>query len=565
MSRQIYAYFLFSIIFFLLPQSLLAAKSAYTVTQLESVYSVLDDGTVTAIQDIVVDISSGEDNTVAPFYFFVPTGYSIGSGSIEIQNVRVYDPSGQILSSDLYEAYSGLDRFVFVLMPPSGEKEYRWRIEYDIFRAVEHKKSADFFATTILPTDSDYGVESFTLRMIFPDGLDEQLSLHRGRLHSLESVNIDVVDTEYRARIEKIDPDEGIWLEASWRSNVLPLPEPSLPSRIWFFLRIPYYGLPIIVALFLALVFFRYGRDPRLHGRQQIRQTPPKNLSPGHLGALVHERVRIVYLIAMVVDLARRGYIRVIEEERQSPLSKKDYTFIKMREVNTHSHLHPIERYFLESLFAVGRLQGSGRKTERVKMSTLKNHFASRISRMREMMMNDLVEEKYFRQHPNATRHKYIMIAILTCIIALPVWLVGGIIFQNIFSGIPILLTGGLFFLFSPFMPQKTAKGAAAHEWAEGFKRFLHHPERYVEKELSADQFSRYLPYAMIFGVERAWASAFDSILTEAPDWFIPSGEFTSFSATEFAHSLRGSFAHAASQNLYAVSSNDSGMDMTME
>ncbi len=532
-----------------------SASHVWQVPEWDVEYVILEDGRVRVKQRIVFDqeeLRFGVDNN--KFLFSVLLPFHNGYGPEGIEYFRVYDAAGQVLPDDAFEIYQGYDRAMLELSLDEQVEKTERVIEYFLTGAVASADRLDSLSVTVIPDDLRVEVAEMSLTVRFPEAIPAaQISAEvlRGRQDQPVVIAPPAGEAhELQFEIKNVAVSDGVWANLSWPTGFVALPERSVSGKIWRLLTVPFYALPVVVGLFLAYHFVRYGRDPRVTDKSRVHRRPPEGLSPAHLGALIHERVRITFLIAMVVDLAQRGYLQIIEEERRSSFSKKDYTFVKQRDFFADKQLTSVERYFLESLFTVGSLQGSGRRTERVKVSTLKNHFAVRIHRMREMVMDDLVSRRYFREHPQGVRQRYVIIGSCIAFFALPVWLFGGVLYHSVWVGLPIVLTAGMFFIFAPFMPQKTKKGALAHEWAEHFKRYLHHADRYGGGQLSTDMFSRYLPYAMIFGVERSWSNAFEKRLKKPPSWFVPSGSFTSFSAASFAHSLRSSFTHAASQNL---------------
>ena len=86
-----------------------------------------------------------------------------------------------------------------------------------------------------------------------------------------------------------------------------------------------------------------------------------------------------------------------------------------------------------------------------------------------------------------------------------------------------------------------------------GFKMYLETAERYRMQNLTPEIFEKYLPYAMIFGIEKKWAKAFDGINMQSPTWYsgaviansnnFSSGATPSFSASSFASGFSSSFA----------------------
>jgi uncharacterized membrane protein YgcG len=72
-------------------------------------------------------------------------------------------------------------------------------------------------------------------------------------------------------------------------------------------------------------------------------------------------------------------------------------------------------------------------------------------------------------------------------------------------------------------MPAKTRKGSEeAAKW-QAFRTYLANIEKYRDLKEATDQFEKYLPYAIAFGMERRWVTAFTKVeATPVPDWYIP-------------------------------------------
>ena len=66
--------------------------------------------------------------------------------------------------------------------------------------------------------------------------------------------------------------------------------------------------------------------------------------------------------------------------------------------------------------------------------------------------------------------------------------------------------------------------------------------------ERTPEEFDSLLPYAMIFGVEKAWAAQFENLFKEPPSWYAPAAGH-SFSPSFLVADMQGfaSSVHAAS------------------
>jgi uncharacterized membrane protein len=77
----------------------------------------------------------------------------------------------------------------------------------------------------------------------------------------------------------------------------------------------------------------------------------------------------------------------------------------------------------------------------------------------------------------------------------------------------------------SAAMPVKSRLGAEQTAAWQAFKRYLSNLERYTKVEEATDQFDKYLPYAIAFGIERSWINRFARVQTvPMPGWYYPYG-----------------------------------------
>jgi uncharacterized membrane protein len=78
-------------------------------------------------------------------------------------------------------------------------------------------------------------------------------------------------------------------------------------------------------------------------------------------------------------------------------------------------------------------------------------------------------------------------------------------------------------------MPSRTAKGTAIARRVGGFRTVIEaaetHMSRWAEQQ---NVFTRYLPYAIVFGCTEKWAKAFEGLQQMPPDttWYLSSRPF---------------------------------------
>ncbi|MFC1598360.1 DUF2207 domain-containing protein [Patescibacteria group bacterium] len=520
-----------------------AAAATVQIDKWESKFVVQENGSVKVNEEFRIK-PAGEECWL---YLNIPKEYISSYGRTQIYDLQVLDEEGEEISKPDVRIKEAIDQINIAINIPGANEVVKRQIKYDIFRGVYPVLSEDSdrnqFQWKIVSGNIDVAIKNFRAEIVLPESISsnrvvatssDSLTLTRGK------------DNTFIFKARDTVPFKEIVISAEWPDGAINLPDTAFISRAWHVVRYPHYASPFIVALILIYLFFRYGKDPRKKGENKVRFSPPRGISAAHLSALIYERARLTSLIAVIIDLAQKGYILVIEEPRRSAMSKKDYTFILKREFRGDPDLGAVEQYMMNSLFGSPEDEGG---VDVVKLSTIKNKCSTRISSLRQTIMKDLVKQKFFREDPRSSRGKYMWIATIVVLFTIPTWIIGGIVFNNAWSGVPLLVIGGLFYFFAPLMPQKTKKGAQVSEWGHGFLQFLRHPEKH-NVTLTLDVYNEYLPYALIFRVEKDWTKAFEEQLTEPPHWYSTPTSFTSDSITDFYNALHLSFIHAASQTL---------------
>jgi uncharacterized protein (TIGR04222 family) len=260
-----------------------------------------------------------------------------------------------------------------------------------------------------------------------------------------------------------------------------------------------------------------------------VEFAPPGDVRPGQIGTLLDERANVIDVTATIVDLAGRGFLLIREIPDEGLFSKTDWTLIRLEQ--GPGELLAYERRLLDALFRDG---------DEVTVSALKTTFAERLQGIEESLYADAMRQKWFRARPDQVRVRWAGRGVILLVIgagltfALARWTHWGIV------GIPVILGGLVLALMARQMPARTARGTAMLRRIRGFRRVIataeHHMARWAEEE---NVFTRYLPYAIVFGLTKKWAKAFEDLGLE-PDtsgWYVGPRAFT---AAAFADSIDG-------------------------
>ena len=260
------------------------------------------------------------------------------------------------------------------------------------------------------------------------------------------------------------------------------------------------------------------GRDPHV-GVVAEYLTEPPNISPGIAGTLIDEKADMQDIIATFIDLARRGVITMQEEKESERSASLDYLISPGPNFAT-SKLKPHEQTLLAAINL-----GDQPKA----MSSFKNKLFSQIPKIKTALYAQMVGDGFYTRDPDSTRNRWSGIGFTMLIGAFAVgcgsiFTLGNLTNYAICIPIGLVLTAIIFLVMAKNMPQRTREGADMKMRIEAFKRYLQNIEKYVNLKEATDQFDKYLPFAIAFGIDRSWVQKFSRVETPAPPWYIPYG-----------------------------------------
>ncbi|HEU4331088.1 MAG TPA: DUF2207 domain-containing protein [Lapillicoccus sp.] len=305
------------------------------------------------------------------------------------------------------------------------------------------------------------------------------------------------------------------------------------------------------------------GRRPEI----AVQFNPPPGVQPGMVGTIIDESADTIDVSATVMDLAVRGFLRIEEIQTGAVFSRTDWRLIQLPPPPGQT-LHPYEATILDGLFAGG---------SDVTLSDLKYKFHTTLNLAIRQMYTEVVERGWFRRSPQRQRQGWQALGFLligagavSCfylgVVTSAIDKTGGFgigIPSGVVLGIGLIVAGLIFRILGKRMAAKTGAGSAVYAQSLGFRKYLETAEAdQIRFEEASAIFSRYLPYAIVFGVADRWAGTFQKVAEAAaaagnpivmPAWYVYSGsmfpDFTSIAdgAGSFASSAGGTFAATAS------------------
>ncbi|WP_081785135.1 DUF2207 domain-containing protein [Cellulomonas sp. KRMCY2] len=296
----------------------------------------------------------------------------------------------------------------------------------------------------------------------------------------------------------------------------------------------------------------------RRRGPVTVQFTPPEGFRAGQLGTLVDEVADPHDVTATIIDLAVRGYLVI--EQTESPDERGSGGAWRLARVPAMQdrYLLPFERLLMQEIFA-GR--------DAVNLTDLRTTFAVSMSKVQDALYEDVTTRGWFRGNPKQVRTAWLGAGLALAVLGVVVTAGLAVWTSLALLGVPLAVAGILLAAVSKAAPARTADGTAVLAQALGFQHYLATAEanqlRFEEDE---DLFSRYLPFAVAFGLTERWAKLFAELAAQGrvlpePTWYVGStyGQMAFWAgAGTLAHDLT-SFTHIAEATISAPTPGSSG------
>jgi hypothetical protein len=548
-----------AVIWLMAAAPVVAVQEGWVIRSFGASYNIQPNGDINVIEDILVDFQEphhGIDRDIDFRFHFddkhdreygiAVTGVTDGAAS-RPYSVMTVGASKRVHIGDKDKTVTGPQRYV---------------ISYRLTGALNAQEDADEFFWNVTGAQWDVPIERASAIVTAPS--ITRVACFEGVEGSQGTcpTGISPSRAEYQAN-GPLAPGEQLTVVTGLKKGTVQVSGPILVERksVWEQIR-DFLGLkplPLALAVLAGLgslgavfrLWWTRGRD-RWYGDVQyltgstaaverplgahetvvVEYAPPeigrakRPLRPAEVGVLMDERADTLDVSATIVDLAVRGYLRIMEPE------SRDYVLQKLREPD--SGLLEYERRLLTSLFMKADSEG------KVVLDDLKDTFAGDLADVKKKLYAlTTKDDKMFAANPETTRLLYaggafgIMVAGGLLVFAL------GLVGAGIL-GIAVVLAGLLLLLMSPSMSRRTAGGHELFRRARGFREYMVTAE--TDRAKFAEEtnlFEKYLPYAIVFGCTEKWAKAFEGLERQASTsgWYVSP---TPFVPLAFAHDIGG-------------------------
>ena len=516
-------------------QLLPAAARSFVLSRFDVELQVLSGGDL-LVTETVSPRFEGAWNGIErliPVEYQTPQGFNY---SLLLDRVTVTDEQGTPLTfeSNRERHY----RNVRIWIPGATDATRTFVLKYRVRNGLKFFSDHDELYWNVTGDEWDVPIEQASVRIILPPqttGIRTQAFTGaygaRESAATVEIVGAGVEMTMTRA----LGFREGLTAVVGWDKGIVAAPT-ALDRTHTFLVSNWALGIPLLVFIVMYRLWATRGRDPRLRPITVLYE-PPDRLTPAEAGTLVDESPDTRDLTATVVDLAVRGYLRIVEEKAEHLFglwSSTDYHFHRTKPALEWATLPACERLLLEALF-------KDSSTDDVSLSSLENRFYKSLPPIQDAIFESLLRRKYYAQRPDRVKQGYLVGGIvlgmlLTFALSALAARSGMAPMTFVWAGI---LSGLIVVGFGRIMPARTLQGSRALEGVLGFEEFLTRVEadRFDRVIKTPELFEKFLPYAMALGVEKNWARAFESIVTNSPAWY-QGAEMARFNTSGFTNRM---------------------------
>ena len=524
--------------------SLPAGARSYHISKFNSNIHVAEDGSA-RIEEQITFVFSGEYHGI---YRDIPVDYPGPSGSnytLFIKILSVTDDSGDTLKVEKKSSGGFLHLKIYV--PGATDSTRTVNIEYSVANGTRFFEDHDEFYWNVTGNDWPVPILEATSIIFFPAEAS-------GKLRAQASEGIYGSNQRAIASVEgpgasfattgPLPMRGGLTADVYIEKGVLH--QPGALARFFRFVRSnPVLTLPLWAFAVMFTMWWIKGRDPDPGMSVAPMYEPPDKMGPAEVGTLIDGSVDPRDITSILVDLAVRGYVKIVETQHKGFLSStKDYEFHLLKDPSQWNDLTDYERAMLQQVFAGGQV---------TLLSSMRNHFYTALPMITSEIMSALKSKGMYTVDPDSAKG-YWGLGVL--MVALPYVALQVFGFADFLSSVPIAVVCGLIALaiiiiIGKQLTATSIKGARTQVQIQGFQEFMNRVDADRLKRMPPDTFEKFLPYAMALGVEHHWAKAFEGIIQNPPTWY-QSSDGHMFSTFFFVNSL-GSMASTASSTFVSA------------
>ena len=372
-------------------------------------------------------------------------------------------------------------------------------------------------------------IDQVSVKMTLPNRVrQDQVEQIVYAIHGIGSYDKYMQDSQtliYEAR--DISPESTLSIVARLPKDSL---KPPLGKLIFYWVTnipVEYYTIgagviPIVTLIVMLFMIIKRRKDQIVSFKYPSISAPPAALPPAIPGVLIDGQIGAREIAATLIDLANRGYIYIIGRQNHFTFGKR-----KSLDLNKLPDLRDYERILLSKIFEKQNYKST---KDDVQMRVGRHIFSRKIAKVFLEIYNETTSLGYFINNPAVVHRRWRFTGITLFFVGIL-----GFIQSALWAPDPkftlIFWAGeiGASFVIiklSGLMPTRSALGSRALNQWMAFRRYLRDSAPFRHNDVDENLFNKFLPYAIVFGVEAEWAKRFMKTSFAKPDWY-ESYEFT--------------------------------------
>ena len=272
--------------------------------------------------------------------------------------------------------------------------------------------------------------------------------------------------------------------------------------------------------------------------RKPMVYEPLKDLSPGEAGSLIDGKTDIQDIVAEILELARKKYLKInVTEKKILFVTSRDYEFSKQT-IGTE-HINKVQEYLLSEIFKYGEV---------IKLSELKGKFYKSIPQIKLLIESSLMDKNIYTNKPS----KVVGFGWLAVFVSSGLLF---IIYSNTLADLGIVWpVFAIFFqafvsiLIASKLSQKTAVGTNLWLQSRGLKETIKRGvwrEKINEKNLFIENV---LPFSVALGVVKQLSKDMEQLNIKPPE-YISSSTVNALVMSDFINTFNKDVATGLAYN----------------
>lgn len=433
--------------------------------------------------------------------------YSSHLSEVQIKNGET------IINPENFEIIKQNANLTYLLIKEAPENNLSWQINYKVKHKINYYSNYDELHWIVAYQN---GAEIRKTKVSIQADFNLSNSEQKIYSYGLESKSYNKEGNKLIYKATRIEPTGNFTIVALIPKNLL---NPSLVTKILTKIsRLDFWAGILICILQIVITWLIF----KLLNLRQIKkiapphkeylESPPNDIPAAIVGVLINKKINYREITATIIELAQRGFLTLLKEGNTIFfLQRKPFDETK-----------PAEKAIIEEIFnpeenrtKISINLDNLKSAEKQKLSSKK------ISSASEHIYKIIEALGYFKTNPHQLYLKYFRLSMVVLFISLI-----GIVFSIRFIySYPILIFIFIGFAFISFIiPQKifdlaiyTKRG---QEVARNWLLYKNYLSRYKStKNTDYDKFLKYLPYAIVLGVEKKWADQFEPNAFKIPFW----------------------------------------------